>query len=174
MTHQFGMQERLLRLLIHPFHRAKPVSFSTSLSSAKTVLIFLPTGVQAKEAKKLLEKSETIFTGRKLLFVCNEGDKQTYGDRAIPINQEEIHILNMGKLPVISTLAGETIDLIIDLCPDPELINFYICRRFRPPVRAGLRHALSARYYNLEFTPNPAKSTGENAMDMLSFLSTAQ
>ncbi|MBN2417280.1 hypothetical protein JXO52_15695 [bacterium] len=167
MTHHLGLQELLLRLLIHPFRRDTPVPFTSSLSGADRVLIYLPAGVNAKEAAALFKKMDAVFPGKKLQCLCDPGDEPAYKGRAVPVDQQGMHILNAGNHPAIGTLAGESIDLFIDLRPEPGLLNLYICRRFYPPVRACLKSGLSSRYYNLEFTPNALKSATENGLDLL-------
>lgn len=169
MTLQETIFQGLIRFFLHPFSRNRPIDFKTHLKRTNRILISCPTGKKYVSCSKAIADITSLFPKEGLVVLYS--DQKGIKTRPSPnntinsLNISEKNPWNIIRSPALKQLAQNRFDVLLDMNPEFSLLNIYLCRLLRPPVRICFPKPYSEHYYNLQYngkpnTPYPQKLEG--------------
>lgn len=142
------MQEFFLRYFYHPFPKWEQTSFQGNIKEAKNILVYCPNQSSITEYRKQLNKVfKRCFIN--IIYPISSATKaitHTKNFQSYPVSSGSI--IKTHRLSQFDKLIQKQYDLFIDLDPDPNLVNMYLCRMLRPGVSIGYEKAYAKFYYN--------------------------
>jgi hypothetical protein len=169
MTLQETVFQGLIRFFFHPFPRNRSIDFKTQLKKTNRVLISCPPGKEHVSFSKAITDIVSLFPKEGLVVLTPDRE----GIKTHPSPNNAIHSMyiseknpwNIIRSPALKQLAQHRFDVLLDMDPEFSLLNIYLCRLLRPPVRICFPKPYSEHYYNLQYngkpnTPYPQKIEG--------------
>ena len=160
MRLQETIDQGLIRFFIHPFFRNKPIDFRTFLKRATRVLISCPAEEEMDSGGAMIGKYTKLFPRKDVRFLCpdvnNSGSKMSHlktvmrNSIALP-DIPKMSLWSFRRSKSLEQLHEQRFDVLIDLDPDFNLLNVYLCRFIRPSVRVGFSKPFGHRYYNIQY-----------------------
>lgn len=169
MTLQETIFQGPIRFFMHPFSRNRPIDFKTHLKKTNRVLISCPPGKEHVSCSKAIAHITSLFPGEGLVVLYPDHEEiKTHPspNNAIHfMNISEKYLWNIIRSRALKQLAQHRFDVLLDMDPEFSLLNIYLCRLLRPPVRICFPKPYSEHYYNLQYngkpnTPYPQKLEG--------------
>ena len=179
MTLQEIISRGLMRFFVPPISRNQTVDFKTHLKEAARVLISCPDGKEIFCCSATVAKFANLFPREGLIILCPNVEK--YSIEKYKLQQllnSPIHFPDVTKHSLWSIFKSRTLkqleqnhfDLLLDLNPHFSLLNLYLCRLLRPPLRIGFAKPHSKRLYNLQYNGKPGTSYGNKLEGLLRLL----
>jgi len=137
-----------------------PVAFSQHLGKAKKVLLLCPNADLLSNHSKHICDFINLFPKRGLILLLpgvESYDPENYRLQLLinhPILFSELPRQNLWTIirsSKVKELSQRQFDLLIDLDPEFSLLNAYLCRALRIPLRIGYSKPYSKAFYNFEF-----------------------
>ena len=178
MRFQETIDQGLIRFFIHPFFQNKPIDFRTFLRSATRVLISCPAGGEMGSCGGVVGKYTTLFPRKDVRFLCPDvnhpSSKKSDRNTGImnSVSLPDIHkmsLWNFRRSKSLEQLHEQRFDVLIDLDPDFNLLNVYLCRFIQPPVRVGFSKPFGHHYYNIQYNGSD-ESYAANLEGLFNFL----
>ena len=160
MTIKCRFEEALLRIFINPHFKNETVDFKARFKDAKRLLISYPPGLEFNECRPMLDVFTELFPRQNLTIL--HFDEKKYSPQKTHIHRQLYPYLTLPDIPrhslrsfakskSLKTLRQITFDVLFDLDPNFNLLNAYLCRTLKPPLRMGFKKSCSSRYYNIEY-----------------------
>jgi hypothetical protein len=151
------IQEFFLRYFYHSHRIREQTSFPIHIKNARNILIYCPNQNNLTDYRRQLNK---VFR-RCFINIIYPVSKisQTFVDlkgiRDYPVSSGSI--IKTHQFSHFDRLIQPHYDVFIDLDPDPNLVNMYLCRLLQPEITIGYEKAYANFYYN--FLIHPQEST---------------
>jgi hypothetical protein len=140
------LQEFFLRYLYHPRKIREQTAFQSHIKNARNILIYCPSQNNLPDYRRRLSK---VF--RRCVINIIYPVSKISGTFADVKGGQDYHF---------DRLIQPHYDVFIDLDPDPNLVNMYLCRLLQPGVTIGYEKAYAHFYYNFQIHPKePMQAT---------------
>jgi len=178
MRLQETIDQGLIRFFIHPFFQNKPIDFRTFLKSATRVLISCPAGEEMDSGGAMFGEYTKLFPRKDVRFLCpdvnhsssKKSDLNTWIMNSVALPDiPKMSLWSFRRSKSLAQFHEQRFDVLIDLDPDFNLLNVYLCRFIQPPVRVGFSKPFGHRYYNIQYNGSDT-SYAANLEGLFNFL----
>jgi ADP-heptose:LPS heptosyltransferase len=142
------------------------ISFTSSVSSARSALILMPLREQVLvPTTAVIELLKRKFPEENLTLITREHDLSLPPllprSTVIRLVKDDINYFYLPRTSFLERLAKRKYDLAIDLNLDLVLPSAYICRESKARVRVGFIRHRSDMFYNFAIQLNPGLNKEE-------------
>jgi hypothetical protein len=163
-----------IRCLIHPFVESKPVEYKSGLKKAQRILISCPAGEKGDLYGKSIEDFVALFKGKKVSVILPNRKVGMISAEKGPLDRSpgaiKFRLFRILKSRFILGLQTKKPDVLIDLDPNFNLLNIYLCRFLQTSLRIAFRKPQSHPFYNLQFDSDSDLSYPERREKLYQFL----
>jgi len=179
MASQHTLGTYLLRCFINPFSNNEPIEFRSHLQSAKHILILCPESYETSAHMASLKKITALFPKETVQLVIpgqakyNPDLHKVQKDINRPVIFPDASKNSLWKIfrsQALNNLKHQPPDVLIDIDPESNLLNLYLCKLFASTVRIGFSKPYSHSFYNIEYSQRTELSYGLNLENFYQFL----
>ena len=173
------IEQGIIRFFFHPFSKDKPIDFKTSLKEASQILIACSPGPQMDEYNVIIDEFIQLFPDKNVtLLLLHSKTKSTENSGRQKLLGNVIHVTDIQKMRLwhfrrsqsLKQLKGKRFEVLIDLDPEFNLLNIYLCRVVQPTIRIAFTKPYSDRFYNVQYNGKPDTPFDKNIEGLLNFL----
>jgi hypothetical protein len=179
MTIISRFEEVLIRIFINPHFEDETIDFKSRFKKAKRILISYPPGREFEDCRPMLDVFTKLFPKQNLTIL--HFDVKKYNPQRAHIHRQLYPYLTLPDIPrqslmsfakskSLKTLRQLTFDILFDLDPNFNLLNAYLCRMLKPPIRVGFKKACSSSYYNIEYNVETDSSYSSKLQGLINML----
>ena len=179
MTFQETISQHLIRLFVHPISRNRPINFNTHLKKATRILIACPSSEKVTSHSKTISDFTHLFPRENLVVLFPDLESYSPEKHTIQLlidhpltfpNLKKQNLYHLLRAQSLKQLAEQPFDVLLDLDPDFSLLNAYLCRLLRPPLRISLSKPYSNAFYNLQYNGKANAPYAKRLERLLQFL----
>ncbi|NOZ60236.1 MAG: hypothetical protein GXO74_00995 [Calditrichaeota bacterium] len=165
----------ILRLSSKLHKKESIINFNTALTSAKSVLIFMPENVDHfSTAKKLLKKFKKEFPGKKVVICTNQQEidieKNSHIDGIIFVTSDDVNFFGFPRKKLTEKITATDFDMILDLNQDFQPVSSYLSQKSKAPLKVCLYNQRKEPFYNFAFRTNVQINFEEQYNRLIDFL----
>jgi len=177
MKFQDYFSQWLLRIFL-PGMKKDRTHFKKSIQKASKVLISCPRDMKKGHTEKAVSGLAGLFPrqGVILLYPGFKEDESSGSEKKIsstPVlipNLKRQSLWMLMRSAELRALSRRSFDLFLDLDPEFNLMNCYLSRSLKAPVRITFQKPYSQSFYNLVYQPTRGSEYGKQLEGLLKFL----
>ncbi|OQX85158.1 hypothetical protein B6D60_08320 [candidate division KSB1 bacterium 4484_87] len=151
------------------------VNFNTALTSAKSVLIFMPEKVEDfSAAKNFLRKFKQELPGKKVVICTQQQEinieKNSHIDGIIFVTSDDVNFFGLPRKKLTQKIAATNFDMILDLNQDFQPVSSYLSRKSNAPLKVCLYNQQKEAFYNFAYRTSVQFNLEEQYNRLVHFL----
>ncbi len=169
------ISQSILQLASKLHKKESIIDFNTALSSAKSILIFMPENLDHySAAKKVLKKVKKQLPGKKIVICTNQQeidlDKNSHIDGIIFVTSQDVNFLGFPRKNLTEKITTTDFDMILDLNQDFQPVSSYLSQKSKAPLKVCLYDQQKEPFYNFAFRTNVQTGLEEKYNRLVDFL----